>query len=206
MKVMLLNGSPRADGNTNLALTEIAKTLNENGIETEIFQIGTDPVPGCTACTACYKLGHCVKNDIVTEFAKKMEECDGLVIGSPVYFASPNGSLIAFLDRLFYSASEAMTHKPAAAVACARRGGTTAALDVLNKYITYNEMPLVSSTYWNNIHGRAKGEAAQDAEGMQTMRNIGTNMAWLLKCIEAGKAAGVAVPTAESGSITNFIR
>ena len=146
-------------------------------------------------------------DDIVNEVAAKREACDGMVVGSPVYYASANGTLVSFMDRLFYCGSKALTHKPAAAIACARRGGTTATLDVLNKYFTINQMPVISSTYWNIVHSNGgAAEVVQDLEGMQTMRNIGKNMAWLLKCIEAGKKAGIDFPTADSGNITNFIR
>lgn len=206
MKVMLLNGSPRADGNTYIALRTVADKLEELGIETEIFQLGTDPVAGCTACKACYKLGHCVKNDRAVEFSEKLQAADGLIVGTPVYFAAPNGSLISFLNRVFYSTGHKMRFKPAAAIACARRGGTTASFDVLNKYFTLNQMPVVPSTYWNIVHGLQKGEVVQDEEGLRTMRNLAQNMAWMLKCIEAGKAAGIMPPKAERGDMTNFIR
>ena len=206
MKVMLLNGSPRADGNTYTALKTVADRLGELGIDSEIFQLGTEPVAGCTACKACYKLGRCVKNDRVVEFAEKLKEADGLIVGTPVYFAAPNGSLIAFLNRLFYSEGHKFRFKPAAAIACARRGGTTATLDVLNKYFALMQMPIVSSTYWNIVHGLNKGEVLQDAEGLRTMRNLAQNMAWMLNCIESGKAAGIMPPKAERGDMTNFIR
>lgn len=206
MKVMLLNGSPNAKGNTRTALEECAKELNGCGIETELVNIGAGAIPGCRACGACARLGKCVIDDAVNEFRFKLEAADGLVVGTPVYYASPNGSLMSFLDRLFFTGSGTFRYKPAAAVAVARRAGTVSSFDVLNKYFTICEMPVVSSTYWNNVHGRLPGEAAQDAEGLQTMRNIGQNMAWLLKCIEAGKAAGIDVPVAERGQMTNYIR
>lgn len=204
MKVILLNGSPR-QGNTRAALEECARALNDCGVETELIDIGLD-VPGCRACGACSKLGRCVIDDGVNAFAEKMRSADGLIVGSPVYYASPNGSVISFLDRLFYSHKRELAHKPAAAVAVARRAGTVASFDVLNKYFTISQMPVVSSTYWNDSFGAAPGQSAQDAEGLQTMRNLACNMAWLLKCIELGRRGGVEPPESESGAVTNFIR
>ena len=205
MKVMLLNGSPNAKGNTRLALEECSKTLNECGIDTEIVDIGTKPVSGCRACGACFKLGKCVIDDGVNEFRAKLDEADGLIVGTPVYYASPNGSVISFLDRLFFSGCD-VAHKPAAAVAVARRAGTVTSFDVLNKYFTIREMPVVASSYWNDMFGQTPGQAAGDAEGLQTMRNLARNMAWLLKCIELGRQNGVAPPENEYGSVTNFMR
>ena len=206
MKVMLLNGSPNAKGNTRTALEECAKELNGCGIETELVNIGAGAIPGCRACGACARLGKCVIDDAVNEFRFKLEAADGLVVGTPVYYASPNGSLMGFLDRLFFTGSGTFRYKPAAAVAVARRAGTVSSFDVLNKYFTICEMPIVSSSYWNDAFGQAPGQAAQDAEGLQTMRNLGRNMAWLLKCIELGKASGVTPPDNEYDSFTNFIR
>ena len=206
MKVMLLNGSPNAKGNTRTALEECAKELNGCGIETELVNIGAGAIPGCRACGACARLGKCVIDDAVNEFRFKLEAADGLVVGTPVYYASPNGSLMSFLDRLFFTGSGTFRYKPAAAVAVARRAGTVSSFDVLNKYFTICEMPIVSSSYWNDAFGQAPGQAAGDAEGRQTMRNLGRNMAWLLKCIELGKASGVTPPDNEYDSFTNFIR
>ena len=188
MKVLLLNGSPRKEGCTYTALTEIAETLKKNGVEAEIFQAG-DPAPENVAAAAAI-----------------MKEADALVVGSPVYWASPSGQIIEFMDKLCSMAGKDMLHKPAAAVASARRAGTTATLDVLQKYFSYHEMPVVSANYWNMVHGNTPAEVAQDEEGLQIMRTLGNNMAWLLKSLEAGKAAGIAVPQAEDKIKTNFIR
>lgn len=206
MKVMLLNGSPKANGNTRAALEECARELNKCGVETELVDIGAGSVPGCTACGACTRLGKCVIDDAVNVFRAKLAAADGLVVGTPVYYASPNGSLISFMDRLFFSGSGDFAHKPAAAVAVARRAGTVASFDVLNKYFTISEMPVVPSSYWNDVFGQKPGQAGADAEGMQTMRNLARNMAWMLKCIELGRANGVNPPENEYSSMTNFIR
>lgn len=205
MKVLLINGSPHKNGCTNRALTEVAASLNSNGIETEIVWIGNKGIHGCIDCRSCKTTRRCAFDDGVNEISDKMAECDGLIVGSPVYYASPNGSLYSLLDRLF-GICPSLLHKPAAAVVSARRGGTTAALDGLNKYFMIRQMPVVSSTYWNMVHGNSPEEVEQDKEGLQSMRNLGKNMAWLIKCIEAGKAAGIPVPTADSGEKTNFIR
>lgn len=205
MKVLLINGSPHKNGCTYTALSEAAASLNENGIETEIFWIGNKAIHGCIACGGCKDTGRCVFDDGVNDVSDKMAECDGLIVGTPVYYASPNGSLYSLLDRLF-GICPSLAHKPAAAVASARRGGTTAAIDGINKYFTIRQMPVVSSTYWNNVHGNTPEEVKQDKEGLQTMRNLGKNMAWLIKCIEAGKKAGIDIPVAESSEKTNFIR
>ena len=207
-KVLLVNGSSRQEGNTSVALAEVAAALVGHGIETETMWLGNKPVNDCIACGKCAELGGkcAIANDVVNELTAKAAQADGFVFGTPVYYAHPSGRILCALDRAFYAGGAAFRHKPGAAVAVARRGGTTASFDVLNKYFTICEMPVVSSTYWNNVHGRLPGEAAQDAEGMQTMRNIGQNMAWLLKCIEAGKAAGIDVPVAERGQMTNYIR
>ena len=205
MKVLMINGSPNAHGTTRRALDEMAAQLNANGVEAEIFHIGNKPVRGCIGCWKCN--GRCIFNDDVNIAIEKMEQSDGLVIASPVYFASPNGSLLAFLDRMFAAGSgAAFEGKPAAVISVARRAGTTATLDALTKYPSINNMPLVTSSYWTMVHGTSAAEAEQDAEGLQVMRNLGRNMAWLLKCIELGKQSGVAFPSPEEGSRTNFIR
>ncbi len=205
MKVLLINGSPERNSCTGRALEEIAKTLKDEGIESEIVQIGRETVKGCQACGGCKKLGRCVIDDIVNKIAARLDEFDGFIAGSPVYYASGNGTLYSFMDRLFYSAGSKLRHKPAAAVACARRAGTTATLDTLNKYFTINEMPVVSSSYWNMVHGFTPADVERDLEGLQTMRNIGHNMAWLLKCIEAGKKEGIEPDKSERGAWTHFI-
>ncbi len=206
MKVLLINGSPNAKGCTYTALSEVEKVLQENGIETEIAQIGNQPIRGCIGCGGCFGKGKCVFNDDITNtMIEKMEQADGLVIGSPVYFASPNGNLISMLDRFFY-AGGCFAHKPAAAVVSARRGGTTPSLDDLNKYFGIRQMPIVASTYWNMVHGSKPEDVKQDEEGLQTMRNLGRNMAWLLKCIESGRKNGISAPEAENHVRTNFIR
>ncbi len=206
MKVLLLNGSPHANGCTARALSEIAGELLKNGVESETFNIGRQPVGGCVACGACGKTGRCVFDDVCNEFTAKMAECDGLIVGTPVYYASPNGSVIGLLDRAFYSGGRFFRQKPAAAVASARRAGTTASLDVIEKYFTICGMPIVSSSYWNMVHGSTASDVEKDLEGLQTMRNLARGMAWLLKCIDAGGKAGVGPPDTERGSRTNFIR
>ncbi len=205
MKVLLINGSPHENGCTYTALSEVSASLNENGVDTEIVWIGNKSIHGCIACGGCAKTGRCVFDDGVNEISDKMADCDGLVVGTPVYYASPNGALYSLLDRLF-GICPSLAHKPAAAVASARRGGTTAAIDGLNKYFTIRQMPVVASTYWNNVHGNTPEEVKKDLEGMQTMRNLGKNMAWLIKCIDAGQKAGIEIPAAETGAKTNFIR
>lgn len=204
MKVLLINGSPHAKGNTFTALSEAAKALQAEGVETEIVSIGTNAVRGCIACRKCAQTGRCIFSDepYNTLYAK-LDEADGLIVGSPVYYAGPNGSLCALLDRLFFSGGKKLSYKPAASVAVCRRGGASAAFDRLNKYFTINNMPVVSSQYWNSVHGREPGEAARDAEGLQTMRTLGRNMAWLLKKIHQG---GVSYPQRETPVFTNFIR
>lgn len=206
MKVLLVNGSPHKHGCTNRALEEVARALNDNGVETEIFAIG-NVKGGCLACAACGKLGKCVQEDSVNAFAEKAKTADGFVFGSPVYYASPSGAMISFMDRLFYSASKEMAFKPAAAVASARRAGTVATFDVLNKYFTINNMPVVSANYWNGVHGanNAPTDVEKDEEGLQTMRLLGNNMAWLLRCIALGKEQGLQ-PQRENKIRTNFIR
>lgn len=207
MKVLLINGSPRQNGNTALALEEMAKIFAENGIQTETIQIGNQAIRGCIACGKCRneKLGKCVFEDAVNAAAPKFAECDGLVIGSPVYYASANGTLISFLDRLFYSASFDKSMKVGAAVTVARRGGLSATFDELNKYFAISGMPIATSQYWNSIHGTAPGEAAQDAEGLQTMRTLARNMSFLIKSIALGKQA-LGLPEKEEKKYTSFIR
>lgn len=207
MKVLLINGSPHMRGCTYTALSEVASELINQGISTQIFHIGTDPIAGCIACGACRKNGgRCFRNDVVNEVMSLAAQSDGIVLGSPVYYASISGQLSSFLDRLFFAGSGLMANKPGAAVVSCRRGGASAAFDALNKYFTISNMPVVSSNYWNQVHGSNPGEVKQDEEGMQTMRQLGRNMAWLLKCMEAGKAAGVALPETEERIWTNFIR
>ena len=207
MKVLLINGSPHVRGCTYTALSEVASELINQGISTQIFHIGTDPIAGCIACGACRKNGgRCFRNDVVNEVMSLAAQSDGIVLGSPVYYASISGQLSSFLDRLFFAGSGLMANKPGAAVVSCRRGGASAAFDALNKYFTISNMPVVSSNYWNQVHGSNPAEVKQDEEGMQTMRQLGRNMAWLLKCMEAGKAAGVALPETEERIWTNFIR
>lgn len=207
MKVLLFNGSPRANGCTFTALSEIAKTLNAENIETEILQIGNKPVQDCIACGGCSGKDSCVfTNDCVNEWIEKAKSADGFVFGTPVYYAHPSGRILSAMDRMFYAGGTYFAQKPAAVVASARRAGTTATLDAIGKHLGINQMPVISSTYWNMVHGNAPEEVKQDLEGMQTMRNIGANMAWILKCIEAGKQAGVAAPQTENSVRTNFIR
>lgn len=206
MKVLLINGSPHRKGCTYTALNEISKSLNEEGIETEIFHIGVDSIRGCIACGQCKSTFRCVFKDGVNAAIEKMETCDGLIVGSPVYYASANGTLVSFLDRMFYASARKMAYKPAAAIVSARRAGTTASFDQLNKYFMINNMPVVSSQYWNMVHGNSPEEVLQDEEGLQIMRRLGKNMAWMLKCIENGKLNGINIPELEPKKITNFIR
>ncbi|MCH5269263.1 MAG: flavodoxin family protein [Lachnospiraceae bacterium] len=206
MKVLLINGSPHEKGCTYRALEEVAKVLNENQIEAEIFWIGTKPLAGCLSCMGCRSKGSCVLEDKVNEAAAKMEESDGIIVGSPVHYAAASGQVTSFLDRLFYSSGKKLAYKPGAAVVSCRRGGASAAFDQLNKYFTINNMPIVSSQYWNQVHGNTPDEVSKDEEGLQTMRTLGRNMAWLLRSLEAGRKAGVSVPEAEQKISTNFIR
>ena len=203
MKVLLINGSPRPHGNTSIALQEVEKALKEEGIDTITVGIGNKPVRGCIACTACYEKGRCgFSDDLYDKLRNILEEgIDGLVVGSPTYYAGPNGSLCAILDRLFYSSGKLLAYKPAAAVAVCRRGGASAVFDRLNKYFTINNMPVVSSTYWNSVHGRTPGEASQDLEGMQTMRMLGHNMAWMLRNLKKED-----IPKQEQKILTSFVR
>ncbi len=206
MKILVLNGSPHANGCTYTALSEVAASLEAEGIETEIFQVGNKPIAGCMGCGACIKTGKCVIDDVVNEFIEKAKEADGFVFGSPVHYAGASGAVTSFLDRAFYGKASIYADKPAAAIVSCRRGGATAAFEQLNKYFTISNMPIVSSQYWNMVHGNTPDQVRQDLEGMQTMRTLGKNMAWLLKCIEAGKAAGVEMPQREAKVATNFIR
>lgn len=208
MKVLMLNGSSRPRGCTYTALSEVAASLKENGVDSEIVFLGNAPVRDCIACEKCAGLDNaCVfDDDIVNQVLRKAEAADGFIFASPVYYAHPTGRLLSVLDRAFYAASDVFAYKPGAAVVSARRAGTTASLDVINKYFTIADMPVVSSTYWNMVHGNTPEEVRQDLEGLQTMRNIGRNMAWLLRCLEAGRAAGVAAPKPEHDRRTNFIR
>ena len=205
MKVLMINGSPHAKGNTYTALHEMEKVFEENGVETEIVTVGNQPVRGCVACLSCREKGKCVFDDIVNELAPKFEEADGLVVGSPVYYASANATLVAVLDRLFYSTGFDKTMKVGAAVAAARRGGLTSTFDELNKYFTISGMPVASGQYWNGIHGRLAEEAAQDGEGLQMMRTLARNMAFLMKSIELGKEK-FGLPEKEEKVSTNFVR
>jgi multimeric flavodoxin WrbA len=207
MKVLLLNGSPRTNGCTYTALYEVAKTLKECGVDAEIMNIGTRAVHGCTGCGKCAETHRCVfDDDCVNQVIDALDGCDGFIVGSPVYYASPNGAVLAVLDRVFYAGGRYLAYKPGASVCSARRAGTTATLDALNKYFTINNMPLVSSQYWNMVHGQSPADVAQDLEGLQVMRNLARNMAWLLKSIDAGKAAGIEMPKSEPRARTNFIR
>ena len=204
MKVLLINGSPHKEGNTNIALTECARTLESLGHECEIAWIGTRAVHGCIACQTCFNTGECVfKDDVMPELLAKAKEADGIIIGSPVYYAGPNGTLCAMLDRMFYSGGRFLKYKPAAAVVVCRRGGASAAFDRLNKYFTINNMPIVPSQYWNSVHGRKAGEAAEDAEGLQTMRTLARNMDWMLRNLPDGKTAAA---NPEARVSTDFIR
>lgn len=205
MKVLMINGSPRVNGNTSIALEEMRKTFIEEGIEAEIVQVGNKAVRGCIACGRCSELGKCIFDDVVNELAPKFEEADGLVIASPVYYASANATLIATLDRLFYSTQFDTTMKVGASVVCARRGGCSATFDELNKYFTIKNMPIASSQYWNSIHGCLKGEAKEDEEGKQTMRTLAKNMTFLMKSIALGKEK-FGLPEKEEKAATNFIR
>lgn len=208
MKVLLINGSPKPNGCTFTALSEVATTLENQGIETEISHVGNKPIRGCMACGGCFKSGAglCVFNDDSVNIAlEKAKDADGFIFGSPVHYAGASGQITSFLDRFFY-AGKGFEHKPGAAIVSCRRGGSTSAFEQLNKYFTISSMPIVSSQYWNMVHGSTPEEVRQDLEGMQTMRTLGSNMAWLLKSIQAGRAAGIALPEKETRAWTNFIR
>ncbi len=205
MKVLIINGSPRKDGNTSIAIAEMVRIFDKEGIESEVVQIGNKDIRGCIACNTCRTGGKCVFDDAVNEIAPKFEEADGLVVASPVYYASPNATLIACLDRLFYSKTFDTTMKVGASVVVARRGGCSASFDVLNKYFMMNNMPVASSQYWNSVHGREKGEAEQDKEGLQTMRTLASNMVFLMRGIAMAKEK-YGLPAKEEWQGTHFIR
>ena len=204
MKVLIINGSPRVGGNTSVAVDEMVKTFNEEGVEAEVVQIGNKAIRGCIACGSCAQNGKCVFDDAVNEIATKFEEADGLVVASPVYYASANATLIACLDRLFYSSHFDKSMSVGASVVCCRRGGASATFDELNKYFTICNMPVVSSQYWNSVHGREKGQAAKDLEGLQTMRVLARNMTFLMKSIALGKEK-YGMPKTEEHAWTHFI-
>lgn len=207
MKVILVNGSPHEKSTTYAALSEVAKTLDKNGIETEIFWLGTKPISGCLGCAGCKTTKRCVINDVVNEFLEKAQSADGFIFGTPVHYASASGAITSFMDRAFYLKSSMFQGKPASTVVCCRRGGASAAFDQINKYYPISGMPMVPSQYWNSVHGIGAEQAQLDEEGMQTMRTLANNMAWLLKCIEAGKNSGITYPEKEERPLrTNFIR
>ncbi len=210
MKVILVNGSPHSQGCTYTALNEIAETLNKEGIETKIFQMGTDPLAGCTGCKTCAKIGRCVYDDVVNDFLELAPDYDGYIFGSPVHYAAAGGAITSFMDRVFYADSRAGRDsfylKPAAAIVSARRAGTTSTLDQLNKYFQILQMPIISSQYWNMVHGQTPDDVKKDIEGLQIMRTLGRNMAFFLKCKEAGLKSGIAFPEREKKTPTNFIR
>ena len=205
MKVLLINGSPNKNGCTYTALREVADTLEKNAIETEILYLGKKPISGCIACMQCQKTGKCGINDQVNKVLEQLESIDAIVIGSPVYYAGPTGQVTAFLDRLFFCSGSRMAGKLGASVVSCRRGGASAAFDRLNKYFTISNMPVVSSQYWNQVHGFTPEDVRKDEEGMQTMRTLGQNMAWLLHCIEAGRDKGINLPQYEPILRTHFI-
>lgn len=205
MKVLLVNGSPHIDGTTKFALKEVEKSLNESGIETEIIDLGSNPINDCVACNYCKNNNECVFNDIVNEFNKKAKEADGFIFGSPVYFAHPTGRIISFLDRVFYANKNIFKNKVGASIVVSRRSGTTASFDILNKYFTNSNMYVISSSYWNNIYGSNKDDAKFDLEGRQTMYNLGKNMAYLLKAISITKTNNLPLPTLSTNEHTNFI-
>lgn len=206
MKVLLINGSPHKEGCTYTALKAVGDVLNNEGIETEVLYVG-DTTKGCMGCGYCSKMGKCVTdNDAVNKIIPRLCEFDGFVFGSPVHYASASGAITSFMDRLFYAGGKDLRYKLGACIASARRGGTSATLDQLSKHLTISNMPVVSSSYWNMVHGSTPEDVLKDEEGMQTMRNLGKNMAWLLKCIELGKANNIPHPTPDSGARTNFIR
>jgi len=205
MKVLLINGSPRKDGNTTVAIDELDKTFRENGVETEIVRVGDKDIRGCIACGACFDKGKCVFEDLVNETAEKFEQADGIIVASPVYYASANATLVAFLQRLFFSTRFDKTMKLGASVAIARRGGCSSTFDELNKFFTISGIPVVSSQYWNSVHGREKGEALKDEEGLQTMRTLARNMTFLIKSISLGREK-FGLPEREPHKMTHFIK
>ena len=208
MKVILFNGSTHTNGCTAQALTIVANTLNQQGIETEILSIGTTAIHDCIACRNCKKGAHtCVfKDDCVNTWLEKVQNADGFVFGSPVYYAHPTGAILSAMDRLFYAGGQFMRHKPAAAILTARRAGTTASMDVINKYFAFNQMPIITSTYWNQVYRDSNGTPTADAEGTQVMQHLANNMAWLLKCIAAGKQQGITAPAQAKTTFTNFVQ
>lgn len=207
MKVLLFNGSPRQNGCTATALGIIADRLSDQGIQSEMLWLGNDPVRDCIGCGGCKSKGRCVfGDDVINEWIDKSAKADGFVFGAPVYYAHPRGAMLCAMDRMFYAGGKSFAHKPGAVVTSARRAGTTASLDALSKHLTIAQMPMVSSTYWNMVHGATPDDVMQDAEGVQTMRNLADNMAYLIKCIEAGKAAGITPPETQKTERTNFIR
>ena len=206
MKVILVNGGPHEKGCTYTALEEVSNTLQKNAIETENMWLGNNPIAGCIGCNACLKTGKCFRGDIVNEFLEKAKNADGFVFGTPVHFASMSGALTSFMDRIFYGRGELFKNKPACGVMSCRRGGASATFDEINKYFAMNNMPIVTSQYWNQVHGTNPEEVRKDEEGMQTMRTLGNNMAWLLKCIDVAKKNGIEYPEKEKPIKTNFIR
>ena len=206
MKVLLINGSPHKEGCIYTALSEVAATLQDNGIETEILYLGKKPIAGCIACGHCLQTGHCFREDPVQEIQKRLDEFDGIVIGSPVYYSGPTGQLISFLNRLFYATESRMAGKVGAAVVSCRRGGASATFEQLNQYFTISNMPIVPSQYWNSVHGFTPEDVRKDREGLQTMRTLGQNMAWLLKCIESGRRNGIEKPVYDPRLRTHFIQ
>lgn len=206
MKIMLINGSPNKEGCTYTALREMETSLQKHGLETEIMYLGKQPVSGCIACGACQKTGRCAVNDKVNELLEQLPDIDGIVIGSPVHYGSASGQITSFLDRAFFAGGGRWANKLGAAVVSCRRGGASSTFDQLNKYFTMNSMPVVASQYWNQVHGFMPDDVRQDLEGLQTMRTLANNMAWLLKSIDAGRKAGVPLPEIEETIFTNFIR
>ena len=206
MKVLLINGGPHEKGCTYTALEEVSNSLQKNSIETEIIWLGNNPIAGCIGCNACLKTGKCFRGDIVNEFLEKAKNADGFVFGTPVHFASMSGALTSFMDRVFYGRGELFKNKPACGVMSCRRGGASATFDEINKYFAMNNMPIVTSQYWNQVHGSNPDQVREDEEGMQTLRTLGNNMAWLLKCIDVAKKNGADYPENEKPVKTNFIR
>lgn len=206
MKVLLVNGSPHKNGCTNEALLEIKRTLEENGVEGEIFWIGNKPLSGCLGCGGCFESKRCIIDDVVNQFLDKAEEADGFIFGTPVHYAGPAGAIVSFMDRAFYGKPNVFKGKPAACITSCRRAGGTSAFDCLNKYFAYSCMPIVTSNYWNGVFGATSEEVRGDLEGIQTMRILGNNMAWMLKCIKAGKEKGIDFPKTEKKVFTNFMR